>query len=141
MTSASEIKRALKDAGLEVYRTRGEVVHVAERVRENLLMDAQVFVRASPFLIDATPPHEACVGFVVRAQRSDFPNDGEDHLFGRARRLASAAIERGYCEITNQFGGSWTRAMANAFSTSGARCRSKCPSPTSMRRLARFASR
>jgi hypothetical protein len=101
MSSALEIKRALKDAGLEVYRTRGDVVHLAERVRENLLMDAQIFVRAVAAPASLPPQDEAWVGFVVRAQRSDFPNDGEDHLFARARRLASAALERGYHEVAN----------------------------------------
>src|SRR6185436_13173819 len=85
-----EIKKALKDAGLEVYQTRGDVVHLAERVRENLLMDAQISIR------DASPLR---VAFMVKAQRSDFPADGEDHLFVRARALAGAAIERGYREV------------------------------------------
>jgi hypothetical protein len=93
MPTGVEIKKALKEAGLEVYRTKGDVVHLAERVRENLLMDAGIFVRggaAEPLLR---------VGFVVRAQRNDFPNDGEEHLFERARRLAAPAIDRGYREI------------------------------------------
>lgn len=88
MPTAAEIKKALRDAGLEVYRTKGDVVHLAERVRENLLMDAQIFVRAG----------EGRVGFVVRAQRNDFPNDGELHLFERARLLARPALDRGYAE-------------------------------------------
>jgi hypothetical protein len=91
MATASEIKKALKEAGLEVYRTRGDVVYLADRVRENLLMDAGTFVRGAP-----TP----AVGFVVRAQRNDFPNDGDEHLFGRARELAAGARERGFREVT-----------------------------------------
>ena len=55
MSSALDIKRALKDAGLEVYRTRGDVVQLAERVRENLLMDAQIFVRAPAAPTCTTP--------------------------------------------------------------------------------------
>ena len=38
------------------------------------------------------------MGFIVRAQRNDFPNDAEDHLFVRARQVAAQAIERGYRE-------------------------------------------
>jgi hypothetical protein len=34
----------------------------------------------------------------VRAQRNDFPNDGEEHLFERARALAERAVARGYAE-------------------------------------------
>jgi hypothetical protein len=91
MATAPEIKKALKEAGLEVYRTRGDVVFLADRVRENLLMDAGTFVRGTP-----TP----AVGFVVRAQRTDFPNEGDEHLFGRARELAAAAESRGYHEVS-----------------------------------------
>lgn len=92
MPSAAEIKKALREAGLEIYRTRGDVVHLAERVRENLLMDAQIFVKAG----DAGA---VTVGFVVRAQRNDFPNDGEEHLFERARTLGAAAVRNGYAEV------------------------------------------
>ncbi|AKT41393.1 hypothetical protein [Chondromyces crocatus] len=88
MTTPAEIKRALRDAGAEVYRTRGDVVHIAERVRENLLMDSGIFV-------DAQGPK---VGFVVRAQRTDFPGVPEDQLFERARRLGEAALSRGFRE-------------------------------------------
>jgi hypothetical protein len=91
MPTAVEIKKALREAGIEVYRTRGDVVHLADRVRENLLMDAATFVRGTPEALR--------VGFVVRAQRSDFPADAEDHLFVRARQAAATAIERGYTEV------------------------------------------
>jgi hypothetical protein len=89
MPTSLEIKKALKDAGLEVYRTKGDVVHLAERVRENLLMDAGIFICA------AGPR----VGFVVRAQRNDFPHEGEDGLFARARSMAAPALDRGYLEV------------------------------------------
>jgi hypothetical protein len=89
MPTAAEIKKALKDAGLEVYRTKGEVVHLAERVRENLLMDAGIFIRAG----------EPRVGFVVRAQRNDFPDEAEERLFARARSVAAPAVDRGYLEV------------------------------------------
>lgn len=92
MPSAAEVKKTLREAGLEIYRTRGDVVHLAERVRENLLMDAQIFVRAGD-------PTAMSVGFVVRAQRNDFPNDGEEHLFARARLLGASALEHGYREV------------------------------------------
>jgi hypothetical protein len=89
MPTPAEIKKALREAGLEVYRTRGDVVHLADRVRENLLMDADTFIHADALR----------VGFVVRAQRNDFPNEGEEHLFERARRQAAAAVEQGYGEV------------------------------------------
>ena len=92
MATPTEIKKALLSAGFEVYRTRGDLVHVAERVRENLIMDSGIRVRAS----------EPAVQFVVRAQRADFPGDPDDTLFDRARDLAKGALGRGYAEIEAQ---------------------------------------
>jgi hypothetical protein len=92
MPTAAEIKKALKQAGLEVYRTREDVVYLADRVRENLLMDAATYLRAGREAV--------LVGFVVRAQRNDFPNDGDDHLFLRARQAAARAVESGYRETS-----------------------------------------
>jgi hypothetical protein len=91
MPTPAEIKKALIAAGFEVYRTRGDVVHVAERVRENLIMDSGVRVHA-----------EGSVAFVVRAQRSDFPNEPEEGMFERARKLGAAAVARGYQEVGQQ---------------------------------------
>ena len=89
MPSSAEIKKALVAEGIEVYRTRGDVVHLAERVRENLLMDAGISIHA------AAPK----VVFVVRAQRSDFPGEVDERLFERARGLAASAIDRGFVEV------------------------------------------
>jgi hypothetical protein len=89
MPTPAEVKRALVAAGFEIYRTRGDVVHVADRVRENLLMDSGAFVSSSAL----------AVGFTVRAQRSDFPAEGEEPLFDRARKLADEALARGYLEV------------------------------------------
>jgi hypothetical protein len=91
MTSVPEIKKALLAAGFEVYRTRANEVHIADRVRDNLIMDSGVSVRCGDSLM---------VKFVVRAQRSDFPGDGAPTLFDRARRLASNAQARGYQETS-----------------------------------------
>lgn len=92
MPTSAELKKALVAAGIEVYRTRGDVVHVAERVRENLLMDSGITIHAS------APK----VVFVVRAQRNDFPGDSDARLFERARSLAAVAIDRGFREVTAQ---------------------------------------
>jgi hypothetical protein len=89
MPTPAEMKRALIQAGFEVYATRGDVVHLAERVRENLIMESGIFVKS------ASPT----VGFVVRAQRSDFPNEGEEQLLERARILGRPAVDRGYAEV------------------------------------------
>jgi len=92
MPTPSEIKKALVSAGLEVYLQRGDAVHVAERVRENLIMDSGIRVTA------AGPS----VSFIVRAQRTDFPGDPDERLFERARDLATRALDRGYREIAVQ---------------------------------------
>lgn len=92
MATLSDFKKALVAAGFEVYRTRGDRVHLADRVRENLLMDSGVFVDAS----------RSTVGFIVRAQRSDFPSEADDRLFERARSLADAASSRGYAESLHE---------------------------------------
>lgn len=88
-TTITDVKRALIEAGLEVYRTRGEEVQIADRVRENLIMDSGVSLAAGSSLR---------VGFIVRAQRSDFPSDPIADLFARARALASDAAARGFVE-------------------------------------------
>ena len=89
LPSLAEIKKALVAAGFELYRTRGDEVHVADRVRDNLIMDSGVSVRAKGSL---------SVRFVARAQRSDFPSDGPASLFEKARGLGVIAEARGYAE-------------------------------------------
>lgn len=92
MPSPSDIKKALLASGLEVYRTRGSVVHVADRVRENLIMDARIHIDGA----------RGAVGFFVRAQRSDFPAEPDERLFERARALAAPAAGRGFSEVSTQ---------------------------------------
>jgi hypothetical protein len=94
MPTSAEIKKAIVAAGLEVYRTRGHVVQLADRVRENLLMDSGVSIHGRHASHASAPK----VVFIVRAQRTDFPSDGEERLFDRARGLAAAAVARGFRE-------------------------------------------
>jgi hypothetical protein len=83
------MKRALIEAGFEVFRSRGEEITLAERPRENLIMDSGVRLRLGE-------PLEVLV--VFRAQKADFPNEDESHLFERVRELAEAALPRGFSE-------------------------------------------
>ena len=92
MPTPAEVKKALISAGFEVYRTRGDVVHVAERARENLIMDSGVRVHAG----------ETKVGLLVRAQRIDFPHDPDEAMFERARELGKPALARGFVEVDTQ---------------------------------------
>jgi hypothetical protein len=87
--TASQLKRALVDAGLEVFRTRGDEIVLAERPRENLILDSGV-------RLFARQPLEVHV--VLRAQKADFPNEDDAHLFARVRALAEPILSRGFTE-------------------------------------------
>ena len=86
----SELKKQLIAAGLEIFRVQGNRVHLADRVRENLIMDAGVAAVATDPL---------AVRIVVRSQASHYPGETPDQLFGRARSLAAASEARGYLEV------------------------------------------
>ncbi len=89
MLTSSDIKHALRAAGYEIYRTQAQAVHLAERIRENLIMDSWVRVHGgeSPRVV-----------FLVRTQKADFPGETEEELFARARILAQPAIARDFVE-------------------------------------------
>jgi hypothetical protein len=89
--NASRLKKVLIDAGFEVFRTRGDEIVLAERPRENLIMDSGVRLRV-------TEPLE--VRLVLRAQKADFPNEDDLHLFDRVRKLAESAITGGFTEVS-----------------------------------------
>lgn len=88
--NAASIKKALIEAGFEVFRTRSEEVVLAERPRENLIMDSGVRLRVTDALE---------VRVVLRVQKADFPNDDETHLFERVRVLGAHAIAAGFAEV------------------------------------------
>jgi hypothetical protein len=87
---AARVKRVLIEAGFEVFRTRNEEIVLAERPRENLIMDSGVRLRL-------TEPLE--IRIVLRAQKADFPNEDEAHLFERVRKLAAPAVSDGFAEV------------------------------------------
>lgn len=63
---------------------------MAERVRDNLLMDGGV---------SACTGDSLAVRFVTRAQHSDFPAESEEQLLLRAHDCAAVAIPLGYQEV------------------------------------------
>lgn len=88
--SIQELKKAIAQAGFEVYRTRGTEVQLAERPRDNLIMDAGVA------LFTGEPLR---VRFTVRAQKADFQNEDDAALFQRAASLGAPALDRGFAVI------------------------------------------
>jgi hypothetical protein len=86
----SELKKTLVARGFEVYRTLSDQVVLADRVRDNLIMDSGVAVK---------PGEKLVVRFVVRAQGSDFPAAKVEDLYDRARACADEARGRGYTEV------------------------------------------
>jgi hypothetical protein len=86
---AKAVKKALVEAGLEIYRTQGSEIHMAERVRLHI-MDSGVRIALT------NPP---VIRFTARSQQSDFPHDGAETLFERVRgSVGSAANGRGFVE-------------------------------------------
>ncbi len=86
-----ELKKALLAEGFEIYRTLGGAIVLADRVRDNLIMDSAV---------SAVTGDSLRARFTVRAQRSDSPGEPEEQLFQRARGHADEARGRGYAEVT-----------------------------------------
>lgn len=84
-----ELKKALIAAGFEVYRTIGEEVILADRARENLILDSGVRVRAS---------EPIQVRLVMGVRHAQFPGDDEQGLFDRVRELAAPLLADGFNE-------------------------------------------
>jgi hypothetical protein len=88
-----QLKRALVEAGFIVFRTLADEVVVAERVRENLIMDSGVRLRSAPDLE---------VRVLLRLQRGSFPGEDDAKLFARVRARAVAAVSGGFREVSYQ---------------------------------------
>lgn len=70
------LKQALNAANIEIYGEEGSSLQIAERHRYHL-MDSGVRAESLPGGVR--------VGFVVRAQRSDFPHMDAEKLFAQIR--------------------------------------------------------
>lgn len=86
----ADLKRKLRDAGFEVYRSTPEQVLLAERIRDNLIMDSGVAAQ----LAHGSEPLRVHV--TVRAQASHFPGLHEDGVREHAQKLASIFVAAGY---------------------------------------------
>lgn len=89
---SQNLKKALVAEGFEVYRTSPNLIILADRVRDNLLMDSGVAVSHGDALV---------IRITLRARAAEFPGDSEQLLFERARALAAPIAERGYGEVTS----------------------------------------
>jgi len=88
----STLKKSLLSEGFEIYRTAPNQITLADRVRDNLLMDSGVSVCEGPLEVRV----------VLRAQASNFPGEGADGLYARARALSTELVGRGYAEVSAQ---------------------------------------
>ena len=88
--SIGDLKKALIAEGFEVYRTLDDRIVLAERVRDNLIMDSGVAAVTGDGL---------AVQLVVRAQANDFPGESPDQLFQRASSISLAKDFDGYREL------------------------------------------
>jgi hypothetical protein len=84
-----ELKQVLVAEGFQVFRVIGSEVVLADRVRDNLIMDSGVA---------AVCGTTYAVRVVARAQASDHPTDSEPELFERVRVMGSAVLDSGYEE-------------------------------------------
>ncbi len=85
---SKEIKKRLAADGFQVFRTLQTEIVLADRVRDNLIMDSGVRV-----CLDGDGYAVRCV---VRSQRSDHPQDTDAEGMARARALAAGLSQSGY---------------------------------------------
>lgn len=88
----AELKRKLRAEGFEIYRTQAGHIQLAERVRDNLIMDSGIAVELQ------TDGEPTGVLVTVRAQASHFPGADDTTLRAEARKLAAPYLEIGYSE-------------------------------------------
>jgi len=86
-----ELKKLLLSEGLEIYRTLADRVVLADRVRDNLIMDSGVSALSRDGVLG--------VRVIFRAQACDFQGESPEGLFGHARRLGQAGQGCGYAEV------------------------------------------
>lgn len=88
--NSAELKKVLVQKGFQVFRTVGTQVILAERIRDNLVMDSGVSVVCGKRLT---------LRVTVKAQASDFPRESEPELLTRARLLIGGLGQGGFDEV------------------------------------------
>jgi len=93
LVDPKRIKESLVQAGIEVFRTRPDEIHIAERVRSHI-MDSGVrlqFADAGAFE----------VRFTARTEASDYPNVASNDLLQRVREVVGdVATSQGFAEVS-----------------------------------------
>jgi hypothetical protein len=87
--TAAELKKALQQEGLQVYRSSESEVRLAERIRENLILDSGIAVTTSL---------PTMVRVVFRAEKHLFAGESDAALYARARALAENMKRDGFSE-------------------------------------------
>jgi hypothetical protein len=90
LPNRNDLKKELLARGFQPYRTVADAVVLADRVRENLIMDSGVSAGVGESLF---------VRVVVRAEALAFPGEDVAGLLSRARTLATPLVRRGYREF------------------------------------------
>jgi hypothetical protein len=91
-----ELKRLLRAAGFEIYRATTTQVLLAERVRDNLIMESGVSA------LTLTAEGDLAVLVTLRAQASHFPGADAAHVALHAREMASRFLDNGYRETESR---------------------------------------
>ena len=98
----NELKRRLRTEGYEVYRTVGGFVSLAERIRDNLILDSGVavgfIVAADEASAPALRPERLSIRVTLRAQASHYPGAHAEAVAQQAQQLAEPFLRRGYVE-------------------------------------------
>lgn len=93
------LKRYLRQQGWDVFRTQADAVVLAERVRDNLILDSGIAVSFHELADAATPLAEGySIRVTVRAQNSHFPGAPEEQVRKKAEDLAAAFLALGYTQ-------------------------------------------
>lgn len=81
-----DLKRLVRNAGYQIYGTRSDHVLLAERVRDNLILDSGIAISPDPLSISVT----------VRAQMIHFPGQPIERGHECAESLAAAFVALGF---------------------------------------------
>lgn len=97
ISDAASLKKLLKALGFEVYRTLEGRVLLAERIRDNLIMDSGIAV--GPDGEYGADHLDLRITVTLRTQASHFPGSNQKKLETEAATLARPFLDRGYLQF------------------------------------------